>query len=131
MFGGAMPALPWVKREAIDPSGTYVVMASLLPLQHHRSVPGFLRDVLVIRRQLALADGLVGYGLDAELTKKTFWTFSIWRTREHLDSFARSDPHNRIIGALRPLMGDSRFEFLSIAGDKIPRTWQERKALLR
>ena len=48
-----MPALPWVQREAIDPNLTYVAMASRLPLNRYRSVPGFLRDTLAIRRQLA------------------------------------------------------------------------------
>lgn len=125
-----MPALPWVEREAIDPSATYVVMASYLPLRRHRTIPGFLRDALAIRRQLAQAHGLVGYALDAELAKRTFWTFSVWKTREHLDEFARSDPHRRIIERLRPLMGTSRFEFVTLASDQLPKTWEQRKALL-
>ena len=90
-----MPALPWVRREAIDPDVTYVAMASRLPLSHYRSVPGFMRDALAIRRQLAGAAGLIGYALDAELTKRTFWTFSVWREQEDLDAFAASDPHRR------------------------------------
>jgi hypothetical protein len=126
-----MPALPWVEREAVDPTTTYVAMASYLPLRHHQSVPGFLRDALVIRRQLASANGLVGYGLDAELLRKTFWTFSVWRTREDLETFAGSDPHKRIITRLRPLMDQSRFEFFSVTGSSLPTTWDQRKAPLR
>lgn len=126
-----MPALPWVQRETIEPTTTYAAMASFLPLQGHRSIPGFLRDALAIRRQLAGAAGLVGYALDAELGRKTFWTFSVWKAREDLDAFARSDPHQRIIARLRPLMGPTRFEFFSVVGDAIPMTWEERKARLR
>jgi hypothetical protein len=106
-------------------------MASCLPLNKHRSVPGFFRDALTIRRQLATAEGLLGYALDAELAKKTFWTFSVWKSREHLDAFATSDPHRRIIQRLRPVMGESRFEFLSLAGNKLPMTWEQMKAPLR
>lgn len=126
-----MPALPWVERETIKPAATYEAMASCLPLVQHRSVPGFLRDALAIRRQLAKADGLIGYALDADLGKKTFWTFSVWKTKEDLDTFARSDPHERIIARLRPLMGQTRFEFLNVTGKEIPMTWEQRKALLR
>ena len=105
-------------------------MASRLPLLRHRSVPRFLRDTLAIRRQLAHAKGLVGFALDAQLGKKTFWTFSVWETREDLDVFARSDPHRRIINRLRPHMGESRFEFFSVSGEQLPMTWERMKSPL-
>jgi hypothetical protein len=125
-----MPALPWAKRETADPDATYVAMASRLPLIRYRSVPGFLRDALAIRRQLAAAPGLVGYALDAELARRTFWTFSVWRDKESLDSFAASDPHRAIIARLRPLMGETRFEFFPLPGHELPMTWQQMKAPL-
>ena len=62
-----MPALPWVGRQDIDPDRDYVVMASRLPLKAHRYIPGFLRDTLRIRRQLARTEGLVAYALNAQL----------------------------------------------------------------
>jgi quinol monooxygenase YgiN len=106
-------------------------MASRLPLKHYRSIPGFLRDVLSIRRQLASAPGLVGYALDAELGKKTFWTFSVWRDRQSMDSFARSEPHSSIITRLRALMDETRFEFFQLSGETLPMTWEQMKAPLR
>lgn len=104
-----MPALPWTTREPVDPDRSYVVMASKLPLRQTRSIVGFLRDTLAIRRQLAAAQGLVGYGLDADVLHRTFWTFSVWTDQENLDAFAGSDPHCRIIARLRPLMGKTQF----------------------
>jgi len=126
-----MPALPWVRRQPIDPEAEYLAMASRLPLQRHRSIPGFLRDTMAIRHQLAEAPGLIGYALDAELARKTFWTFSVWQDRSSLDAFARSDPHRKIINRLRPLMGKTQFEFFPIAGHTLPMTWEQRKAPLR
>ncbi len=125
-----MPALPWAQKFEPEPSATYAAMASRLPLLRHRSVPRFLRDTLAIRRQLAHAKGLVGFALDAQLGKKTFWTFSVWETREDLDVFARSDPHRRIINRLRPHMGESRFEFFSVSGEQLPMTWERMKSPL-
>ena len=126
-----MPALPWSQRRAVEPGRTYVAMASRLPLRRHRSIPRFLRDTLAIRRQLARADGMVGYALDAELARKTFWTFSVWEDQASLDAFASSDPHRAIIGGLRPLMGPTRFEFFQVPGSDLPLTWDQMKAPLQ
>lgn len=120
-----MPALPWTKREEIAPDKTYVAMASRLPLRHYRSIPGFLRDTMAIRRQLAAADGLVGYALNAQPARKTFWTFSVWADRESLDAFATSEPHRRITARLADRMGATRFEFLTVAGSELPLGWDE------
>jgi hypothetical protein len=122
-----MPALPWTGRQPVDPGRSYLVMASRLPLKAHRSIPGFLRDAMAIRRQLARADGLVGYCLNAELTRKTFWTFSAWADQASLDAFARSDPHRQIIRRLAPVMGTTRFETLTLPGGRLPLPWPEIK----
>jgi quinol monooxygenase YgiN len=126
-----MPALPWAQPQAVEPDRTYLAMASRLPLKRHRSIPGFLRDTLAIRRQLARADGMIGYALDAELVRKTFWTFSVWQDQASLDAFASSDPHRAIIRRLRPLMGPTRFEFFQIPGSDLPMTWDQMKAPVR
>ena len=125
-----MPALPWVERQAIESDRTYQVMASRLPLTRYRSIPGFLRDTLSIRKQLAEAPGLVGYSLDADLAHKMFWTFSVWTDRASLESFACTDPPRRIIQRLRPLMEDTHFEFVESLGSATPETWPARKALV-
>ena len=123
-----MPALPWVKGHPIDADGDYVAMASYLPLKSYRSIPGFLRDVLRIRRQLAHTPGLVGYALNAQLARKTFWTFSVWDDQASIDTFAATDPHQRITRALQPRMGTTKFEFFPIAGSALPMTWKQMKA---
>ena len=52
-----------------------------------------------IRRQLAGADGLIGYALNARLTHKEFWTVSVWQSRDELEavrggeSSRRDHPH--------------------------------------
>ena len=105
-------------------------MASRLPLRRRRSIPGFLRDAVAIR-QLARADGMVGYALDAELARTTFWTFSVWDDQASLDAFAASDPHRAITRRLRPLMAQTRFEFFQIPGSDLPMTWDQMKAPVR
>ena len=118
-----MPALPWVERQAIGHDREYVVMVSRLPLTSYRFVPGFLRDTLRIRRQLATTAGLVAYSLNAQLTRKTFWTYSVWTDQESLDAFAAAEPHRTIVGRLRSRMDESRFTFLPVRGAEIPSEW--------
>jgi hypothetical protein len=126
-----MAALPWVQRQAVAPEREYVAMASRLPLKGYRSIPGFLLDTLRIRRQLARTDGLVGYGLNAQPASKTFWTFSVWADRQSLEAFAAAEPHRAVIQRLRPRMGETRFEFFTVAGAEIPTTWDQRMAPVR
>jgi hypothetical protein len=126
-----MPALPWVQRQPVDPDANYLVMASRLPLRSHRFIPGFLRDTLAIRRQLARSDGLVGYALNAQLTRKTFWTYSVLIDQAGLDAFAAADPHRRIVQRLRPRMNESRFEFFEVRGADIPSDWDTRMEPVR
>src|SRR5260370_23248910 len=123
-----MPALPWTQRRAVDPGRTYLAMASRLPLRRRRSIPGFLRDTAAIRRQLARADGMVGYALDAELARKTFWTFSVWEDQARLDAFASSDPHRAIIRRLRPPLGPTRLELVQLPGSDLPLPWNQMNA---
>ena len=120
-----MAALPWVQRQEIEPAREYVAMASRLPLAQHRSIPGFIRDTLGIRRQLASTPGLVGYALDAHLLDKTFWTFSVWTDRASLAAFARSDPHLQITRRLQGRMEATGFEYFPITGHDVPLPWDE------
>jgi heme-degrading monooxygenase HmoA len=125
-----MPALPWLERQPIDPQREYVAMASRLPLKSYGSVPGFLRDTMQIRRQLAQTPGLVGYTLNAGLARKTFLTFSVWEDQASLDRFAASDPHRNIIARLRPRMLPTKFEFFPLSGSDLPLTWEQITARL-
>ncbi len=126
-----MPALPWLQRQPADPDREYLAMASRLPLKSYRFIPGFLRDTLQVRRQLAQTPGLVGCALNAGLARKTFWTFSVWEDQASLDKFAASDPHRRIIASLRPRMGQTRFEFFPVSGSDLPLTWEQMTAPVR
>ena len=120
-----MPAMAWKEFQAIDPGRQYAAMASRLPLRAHRSVPGFLLDAMRIRGQLAAAPGLVGYGLDAQPARKTFWTFSVWEDEQSLSRFAAADPHRLLTKGLQPQMGLSQFEFFPISGGAVPLDWDE------
>jgi hypothetical protein len=118
-----MPALPWVELQAIAPDHEYVAMGSRLPLKSYLSVPGFLRATMHIRQQLATTPGLVGYALNAQLLRMTFWTFSVWSDQASLDAFAAANPHHAIVERIRPRMEPTHFEFFAIRGADVPLPW--------
>jgi heme-degrading monooxygenase HmoA len=118
-----MPALPWTSRTTPDLDATYVVMGSKLPLRGYRFIPRFMAHSLKIRRQLAGANGLVGYALNARLTRKEFWTVSVWESKDDLERFAAANPHATIIKTKTERMGESRFVFWACQGGDVPITW--------
>ena len=120
-----MPALPWTTFSPPDPGREYQAMASRLPLARYLDVPSFLSATMAIRTQLAHADGLIGYALDAHLAQKTFYTVSAWDSQDALDAFARANPHHVRTEAIRPRMRPTTFTFWTVAGADLPISWAE------
>jgi hypothetical protein len=118
-----MPALPWTSRSTPDPEASYVVMGSRLPLRGYRFIPRFLAHSMKIRRQLATAEGLIGYALNARLAHKEFWTVSVWQARDDLDRFAAANPHATIIRTKPERMAQSKFVFWTCQGRDVPIPW--------
>jgi len=119
-----MPALPWARVGQPEPGTTYVAMASRLPLRSYGRIPSFIRATWRVRRQLAGADGLVGYSLDAKLLSKTFWTLSAWRDQAALDRFASAEPHRSVVAAIRPHMAATTFVTWAVTEAEVPVRWQ-------
>lgn len=118
-----MPDLPWTARAEMEPGRTYVVMASHLPLARIASTVRFGRGVIAVRKQLAEADGLVGYTLRAKPLARDYWTLSVWTDTSTLQAFMRTPPHVRLMSSLRALMGPTKFVQWEItAADGRP-TW--------
>jgi heme-degrading monooxygenase HmoA len=122
-----VPVLPWTSIAEPDPDRTYVGFVTKLPLTAHRHVPGFLRDTMRIRRQLAGAPGLVGSSLLAELRAKTFWTVSVWDDEAALRAFAAADPHHAVMRRVPARMGQSAFRTFVVAGRELPLSWPASK----
>ncbi len=123
-----MPALPWTTVSPAADEVECVVMASRLPLASFARMPSFLRHTLAIRRQLAQADGLIGYALDANLGSKTFWTVSAWTTNETLNAFSRADPHRSSVRAIRPYMRPTTFVRWTCRASELPVSWSDVRA---
>ena len=93
----------------MDPGAQYLVMASHLPLKRISSTVRFFRGVQAIRRQLAIAQGLIGYTLRAKPLARNYWTLSVWKDEAALRTFMRTAPHADLMHSLRPGMGPTKF----------------------
>ena len=98
----------------MEPGSDYVVMASHLPLKRISSTVRFFRGVSAVRKQLAVADGLVGYTLRAKPLARDYWTLSVWTNQGALRAFMRTPPHVQLMTSLKPYMGPTKFVTWSI-----------------
>lgn len=104
-----MPDLPWTARAEMEADASYLVMASHLPLSRITGTVRFFRAVSAVRRQLATADGLIGYTLRAKPLARDYWTLSVWTDDAALRQFMRLAPHVGVMSSLKPLMGPTKF----------------------
>ncbi len=87
----------------------YLVMASHLPLKRITATVRFFRAVSAVRKQLATADGLIGYTVRARPLARHYWTLSVWTDNTALREFMRTLPHIQLMTSLKPVMGPTKF----------------------
>ena len=93
----------------MEPGTGYLVMASHLPLKRITGTVRFFRAVSAVRKQLATADGLIGYTLRARPLARDYWTLSVWTVNTALREFMRTPPHVQLMTSLKPLMRPTNF----------------------
>jgi hypothetical protein len=120
-----MPASPWRTFGSPDPNGDFVALLSYLPLKSYSRVFSLIVYAPQVMKQLASANGLVGYSLLARPFSKQFWTLSAWANEEALRAFVQHPPHLGIMTALAPHMGETKFVRWTVKGSQLPLQWDE------
>ncbi len=126
-----MPGMPWTPLAAAEPDREYVVMATKLVLSGYRHMPAFVRSTQALWPELTGSDGLLGYSLDPHLTRRTFHTLSVWRDRDAIAAFVRSQPHALVVAHTRPWLADSTFRTWTVHGAHLPLNWDQVHQRLR
>jgi heme-degrading monooxygenase HmoA len=116
-------ATPWKSFTSPEDGKEYVALLSFLPLKRYRTIPKLARLAIETMRQLATSHGLIGYSLLAELTRKRFWTLSVWKDRQSLTDFVEHIPHSRIMQDLAPHMDKTQFVEWTVRASEIPIPW--------
>jgi len=120
-----MPANPWRTIGSPDPDGDFIALLSYLPLKSYWRIPSFLLYTAQVMKQLASAQGLLGYSLLARPLSKRFWTLSAWENDDALRAFVRHTPHVSIMAALAPHMDETKFVHWTVKGSQLPLKWDE------
>lgn len=126
-----MPALPWKYFASPESDREYTAIVSYLPLNKFRALPKFIRYTRQIQRQLAGSKGLIGYSMDANIAGQEFWTLSVWEDAETLRRFVHRTPHDEVMRALLPDMGQTEFVRWKASGSSIPPDWGAAKKRVR
>lgn len=113
-----------VSRELAVRGEGRVVMASRLELRRFRDVPVFVVASLEMRRLFRRTPGADALSLRASLIGRTFWTLSVWESREALRAYAADAAHVAVMRRFHLAMKMSQFVDWSIAGADMP-TWQQ------
>jgi quinol monooxygenase YgiN len=120
-----MPASPWRTFSSPDPNGDFVALLSYLSLKSYWRVPQFFVYTAQVMRQLAAAQGLLGYSVLARPLSKRFWTLSAWENEAALRAFVQHPPHVRLMAALAPHMGETKFVRWMVKGSQLPLRWDD------
>jgi hypothetical protein len=67
---------------------------------------------------------MVGYSVLAHPLSKRFWTLSAWKDEAALHTFVQHPPHVRIMNALTPHMGETKFVRWTVKGAQLPLSWE-------
>ncbi len=110
---------------ALNPDSEYLVLASSIPPKSVRSTWKLFQGSRAVRRQLLETDGVMGFSMLAEPFRKHYATLSIWRDGAALDDFARAHPHDELVVALAPEMGETIFVRWTVSGRDGRPTWKE------
>jgi hypothetical protein len=116
---------PWKTMSALDPGEVYLVLASSIPPKSLKSTWKLFRGSRAVRRQLLKTDGVMGFSMLAEPLRKHYATLSVWRDEAALADFARAHPHEQLVVALAPEMGETKFVRWSASGADGRPSWTE------
>lgn len=83
------------------------------------------RGASVVRRQLEVTEGVVGFSLLARPLRKEYATLSVWTDEAALGAFASTNPHARLMADLSPEMGPTKFVRWTITGADGRPSWDE------
>jgi quinol monooxygenase YgiN len=120
-----MPASPWRTSGSPEPERDYVALLSYLPLKSYWRISHFLLYTAQVTKQLASAEGVLGYSVLARPLSKQFWTLSAWKEEASVHAFVQYPPHVRIMTALTPHMGETKFARWMVKGAQLPLSWDD------
>ncbi len=73
--------------------------------------------------RLTTSEGFFGSSLEPDLRRRTLNTVSVWRDRDVLGAFVRSEAHSRVVAQTRACLASSTFATWTVLGAQLPVPW--------
>lgn len=120
-----MPTLPWTVPNT-PPRDTEVhVFASRFETRTLWGALRFLAGTPAVWRQVRRSPGAYGATLRAKPLRRTFWTLSVWESKDALHAFVRAEAHGSASRGLAPQMRDASFTTWQANSEDLPIAWSE------
>lgn len=116
---------PWKSMKPIEPDREYLVFASSIPPRTRSSTLALFKGASAVRKQLATAEGVIGFSLLARPLRKQYVTLSIWEDESALAAFADQTPHRELMATLAPEMAPTTFVRWTITGSDGRPSWSD------
>lgn len=116
---------PWKAIQPMLPDHEYLVLASSIPPRSRTSTRALFAGAGAVRKQLAEAEGLIGFSLLARPMRKQYATLSVWEEERALDRFANQTPHRELVAALAPAMAPTTFVRWTTRGEDGHPSWRD------
>jgi quinol monooxygenase YgiN len=120
-----MPASPWRSFISPGPDGDCLALLSYLSLKSYWRMPSFFFYTAQVAKQLASAEGLLGYSVLTRPLSKRSWTLSAWKDDAALRAFVQHPPHVHILTSLAPHMDQTKFLRWNVKGSQLPLRWDD------
>jgi hypothetical protein len=120
---------PWKRHGTPDAQRTYLALASSIPAKRVTDAGKMFRGSRQVRKQLAGAQGLIGFSLLARPFKKQYATLSVWESEDALQAFVHENPHEGLMGEIGPLLAAAKFVRWETSGAEAHPSWHD--ALVR
>ncbi len=116
----------WKTFADVEKEKEYLAVASRLTLKNFWGTPRFMKFGMAIQKQLANAEGLLGYLMIMEPFSKKYGTLSVWENDDFLIKFTKEFPHSKAMEDMKPrLDGRAIYARWKIQGSEIPPAWEE------
>lgn len=102
----------------------YICVATFLPLNRWRDLIPFMMLSRKVLKQIKNSKGIANYAVKADLSKKKFWTLSIWNDIESVKSFVLKEPHATAIKKFTEWAGKGS-AFVEWTGSSKEINWSE------
>lgn len=116
---------PWKSNERLDPSRTYVGVATTLDSRHLRTTPMMFVGAQATAKQMKAAPGCIGFASQARPLKKNYRSISVWESEEALRAFVHSGAHGDLVNSTRAEVESFRSVHWTLSGADGRPTWRE------